>query len=149
MLENVPHPYPPGAAAAFIERVLTGATAEQVWVMDATASGGEEFIGLMGLRPAGEGVVRLGYWVGPPFWGAGYASEAAAALVAAHREAGGGRVEARIVADNDASAKVLENAGFSETGEGAFYSVVMGGMVPHRLFALDLSAPVADAPARA
>jgi RimJ/RimL family protein N-acetyltransferase len=149
MLENVPHPYPPGAAAAFIARVLSGAMEERVWVMDATPSDGAEFIGVIGLRPAEPGIVRLGYWVGPPFWGAGYASEAAGAMVAALREAGVTLIEARVVAHNDASARVLENAGLRETGMAEFYSVVAGGMVPHRLFAADLSAPVADAPARA
>lgn len=145
MLENVPHPYPPGAAAAFIERVLAGATAERVWAMDATPSGGSEFIGVISLRDAGEGAFRLGYWVGPPFWGAGYASEAAAALVDALRAAGAARVEARVIDGNEASARVLTNAGLREVGAGEFFSVAAGRMVAHRLFALDLRAPVMTA----
>ncbi len=149
MVENIPHPYPPGAAAAFIERVRSGATSELVWALDATPSDGAEFIGVIGLRGAGEGVFRLGYWVGPPFWGTGYASEAAVAAVDALAAAGARRVEARIVARNHASARVLENAGLRETGAAELYSVAVGAVLPHRLFARDLAPPVADARARA
>lgn len=137
MLEHVPHPYPPGAAEAFIERTLANHVVGRVWVMDASGIDGPEFIGVISLRPAKTaGVFQLGYWVGPPFWNTGYASEAARAVVAAARAAGATRMEARAVEENDASAHVLLNAGFKETGRGSFFSVARGKMAPHRLFAM-------------
>ncbi|MEX2520845.1 MAG: GNAT family protein [Paracoccaceae bacterium] len=135
MLEHVPHPYPPGAAEAFIARA--DRSAEHVWVMDAAKIDGPEFIGVISVKPKDE-EGRLGYWVGPPFWGTGYASEAALAIVAAATAAGLTRLEARIVVENEPSAHVLVNAGFREAGRGDFYSVARGAMTAHRLFALDL-----------
>lgn len=142
MLEHMPHPYPPGAAEAFIERSLADETAEHVWVMDAQKTDGAEFIGVIGLKRRDP--PSLGYWVGPPFWNTGYASEAAAAVVAAARDAGCARLAARVVAANEASAHVLTNAGFAETGTGEFFGVAAGAMVPHRLFALEFARIGAD-----
>lgn len=138
MLEHVPHPYPPGAAEAFIARASR--SAEHLWVMDATKIDGPEFIGVISLKPKATHA-HLVYWVGPPFWGAGYASEAALAVVAAAAKTGFTRLEGRIVAENEPSAHVLVNAGFKEAGQGDFYSVARGGMTAHRLFALDFEAP--------
>lgn len=141
MLEHVPHPYPPGAAEAFIERAAAMRAAEHVWVMDAGRIDGPEFIGVISLKPGADDAVRrrLGYWVGPPFWNTGYASEAAAAVVGAARAAGAARLDARIASGNEASAHVLINVGFAEVGAEEFYSVARGAMTPHRLFALDFT----------
>ncbi|MEO0359904.1 MAG: GNAT family N-acetyltransferase [Pseudomonadota bacterium] len=135
MLEHLPHPYPPGAAEAFIERVAKGKADEHVWAMDATKIGSAEFVGVIGVKTA-QDPPQLGYWVGPPFWNTGYASEAARAVVAAAREAGAAALDARIVAANEASAHVLTNAGFRETGRAEFFGVAANRMLPHRLFSL-------------
>ncbi len=135
MLESVPHPYPPGAAEAFIATCLKPNAIEHVWVMDAQKIDGPEFVGVIGIRRT-DGAPRVGYWVGPPFWNTGYASEAATAVITAARAAGADTVEARIVAGNEASGHVLINAGFAETGTGEFYGVAAGKMLEHRLFTL-------------
>lgn len=140
MLEHLPHPYPPGAAEAFIERAAKRRADERIWVMDAGRIDGPEFIGVVSLLPdpADAVVRRLGYWVGPPFWNTGYASEAALAVVAAARAAGIARLDARLAAENEASAHVLLNAGFEEAGTAAFFSVVRAEMTPCRVFSIDL-----------
>lgn len=135
MLESVPHPYPPGAAEAFIATSLKPGAVEHVWVMDALKIDGPEFVGVIGIRQT-DGPPRIGYWVGPPFWNTGYASEAAKAVIAAAMAAGAEAVEARIVASNEASGHVLTNAGFTEIGTGEFYGVAAGKMLEHRLFTL-------------
>lgn len=144
MLEFVPHPYPPGAAEAFIERSLKPNTVEAVWIMDAGKIDGAEFIGVIGLKLK-EPDLQLGYWVGPPFWNTGYASEAAKAVVDMIGTTGHQRVTARIVAHNAASGAVLQHAGFVETGRGAFFSVGANAMLDHRLFTLDIAATRATA----
>ena len=135
MLEGMPHPYPPGAAEAFIASSLKPDSVEHVWVMDAMKIDGPEFVGVIGIRRT-DGAPRIGYWVGSPFWNTGYASEAAKAVVGAAKTAGAEMVEARIVSSNEASGHVLTNAGFRETGAGEFYGVAAGKMLEHRLFTL-------------
>lgn len=137
MLTSVPHPYPPGAAEAFIDRSLADATREHVWVMDALKIDGPEFIGAISLK-AKDGAHELGYWVGSPFWNTGYASEAAAGVVKTARRLGAA-VTAQIATANEASAHVLVNAGFAEEGYAEAFSVARGEMVPMRRFTLAAS----------
>ena len=134
MLTSVPHPYPPGAAEAFIERVEAGLAAEHVWAMDATKSEGAEFIGVISVKRTSP--PDVGYWVGPPFWATGYASEAALAVVEAARAAGLDELAAEVFEGNDASAQVLSNAGFAEGEAGRNFSVGRGEMVAVRRFHL-------------
>ena len=133
-LEHVPHPYPDGAAEAFIARSLSAEATEHVWVMDALKIDGPEFIGVIGVKKSAH--LQLGYWVGPPFWNTGYASEAAQAVVGAVRATGAERLTARVVDENEASSHVLVNAGFRETGKADFFVVAAGRALPHRLFTL-------------
>ena len=135
MLARVPHPYPPGAAEAFIERARSGAGGEQVWALDGTPSGATEFLGVVGLRRGDDPAVQaLGYWVGPPAWGLGYASEAVATVLDAVFAAGLAAVEAAVYADNPASRRVLDKLGFVETGQDEAFCPARGVVVPqHRM----------------
>jgi RimJ/RimL family protein N-acetyltransferase len=144
MTALIPHPYPPGAAQAFIEATLSGRRDEEVWAIDATPAGGEELVGIVGFRPAHDDPAdeshggELGYWVGPPYWNAGYATEAVTALVAhLFGPRGIAALEAPVFADNLPSAAVLAKAGFRETGATRIYSVARGEEVPSRVFRLD------------
>ena len=139
MTALIPHPYPPGAAEAFIEATLSGRREEEVWAIDATPVGGEELVGIAGFKPPkGEHDGELGYWVGPPYWNAGYATEAVVALVA-HLLGPRGvpALRAPVFADNLPSAAVLAKAGFRETGSTRIFSVARGEEVPSRVFRLE------------
>lgn len=58
---------------------------------------------------------EFGYWFGRPYWGQGFATEAASAFVS---EAGKlGVLEAGHFVDNPASGRVLTKVGFAYTGE--------------------------------
>ena len=134
MTTSIPHPYPPGAAQAYIEGSLTGRLTEEAWAIDATPSDGEELIGVVAYKPEqGE----LGYWVGPPAWNVGYATEAVRALVA-HLFAARGleRIDATVFADNAASAAVLAKTGFREIGQSSGFSVARGEVAANRVFRL-------------
>ncbi|HEU0222687.1 MAG TPA: GNAT family N-acetyltransferase [Paracoccaceae bacterium] len=137
MTTAIPHPYPPGAAEAFIEAALSGRRNERVWVLDGTRSGGSELIGLISARPREGGEFEIGYWVGPPFWNTGYASEALAALIRPLFAEGARRLTASVFQDNPVSAHVIERAGFARIGRGELHSVARGGMVPTWTYALD------------
>jgi RimJ/RimL family protein N-acetyltransferase len=133
MTTRIPHPYPPGAAEGFIERAQRDDSGEQAWALDATKIDGEEFLGVISLSDTGE----VGYWIGPPFWRTGFASEALAAVVAHHFAHGGGALKAQVFQDNDASAAVLTAAGFHYLGEGEAYSVARAATHPVWTYNLD------------
>ena len=137
MLEQVPHPYPPGAAEAFIRRANTDGRGEIIRALDATPSDGAELVGVVAAKEAGDGVERIGYWVGPPFWNTGLAHEAVAALITDRVAAGAKVLTARVFQDNPGSAKVLTDLGFTYTGETEAYSVARRVMVPSWAYRLD------------
>jgi RimJ/RimL family protein N-acetyltransferase len=74
----------------------------------------------------------LGYWIGEPYWGKGYMSEAARAFIA--------HVFARIADDtlysgaftaNAASLRIQDKVGFTRDGESMFFSKPLGRDTPH------------------
>jgi ribosomal-protein-alanine N-acetyltransferase len=61
--------------------------------------------------------MELGYWLAEPFWGRGLVVEACRAVLAhAFAECGPERMQARVIAGNDASRRVLDKLGFSYEG---------------------------------
>ncbi|MEM9050354.1 MAG: GNAT family N-acetyltransferase [Pseudomonadota bacterium] len=139
MTSSIPHPYPPGAAESFIDASLAGRRAERVWAMDGSPNGASEMIGLVSARAVAPGEEEIGYWVGPPFWNTGYASEALTALIAHFRQTGMQRLHATVFEDNPVSAHVIERAGFAEVGKAAVFCVARGAAVDARLFLCDLT----------
>lgn len=147
MTERIPHPYPPGLAAAFVERVAAGTPDEIGWAIDTAvgADAGDEngLIGTIMLRLDAPpqfkgGSARVGYWLAPAFWGTGYASEALAGVVGFARAAGFATLTARVFQDNPASVKVLMHAGFAYVDDGETYSLARGTMVPTHNYRLAL-----------
>jgi RimJ/RimL family protein N-acetyltransferase len=130
MTTSIPHPYPPGLAESFIERVRAGRTGEVVWALDTGGEAKNGLIGLIAMQRRAAGGADIGYWVAPAFWGAGYALEAVEAVAAHARAEGLAALVAQAFQDNSASIKVLARAGFTYEGDGALYSVARGGMVP-------------------
>ena len=134
MTTAIPHPYPPGAAEAYVEAIEADRSPETVWAIDATPDGGSELVGVISVkRAAGE----IGYWVGPPFWGTGYASEAAL-MVCRYLlvDCSLPKVTAHVLFDNPASQRVLRRVGFRQTGETWLYSVAREMEVPAISFEL-------------
>jgi RimJ/RimL family protein N-acetyltransferase len=77
-----------------------------------------EAIGGIGIHPERMEHPELGYWLGEPYWGKGYATEAAAALIAyAFTEGGLNAICAGHYWDNHASGRVLTKLGFRYTVE--------------------------------
>ncbi len=76
-------------------------------------------IGTCGIRrkPDNDSEGDIGYELAPEFWGRGYATEAAAAMVAyGFSELGLHRISSWCIADNVASARVLEKVGLQLEG---------------------------------
>jgi RimJ/RimL family protein N-acetyltransferase len=150
-MTSLPHPYPPGAAEAFIERALTGRLKEQVWAIDGSPTGAPGFLGVVGLKGAdGDPRRTLGYWLGPAVWGAGYATEAAGAVVdAAFSQTTAEAVGSRVYVDNAASRRVLEKLGFAAVGELEEFNLARGEAVRAIRYRLDRAAWAASSPAAA
>lgn len=102
-------------------------------------------VGSCGLGRRPSGAVEMGYWIGRPHWGRGFATEACGALVDIARALGLARLEGSHFVDNPASGRVLEKLGFQPTGLIApRMSCARGTDAPARLMRLQLSADVAD-----
>jgi RimJ/RimL family protein N-acetyltransferase len=121
MTTSMPHPFSLADAQDFLRRAGAGDPArERVFIIEAP---GEGMVGVVGLHPkplphTGAEAPEVGYWVGRPFWGRGYATEAAEAAVDwAHNAWGKRLVTSGHFADNPASGAVLSKAGFLYTGD--------------------------------
>ncbi len=125
---TIPHPLPPGAAEAFVARMMAGTGSESAWVMDGSASGLAEVLGVISLKAMDRGQSEIGYWVAPAFWNAGFASEAVRALVAAN-PLGSRTIFAEVFQDNPGSARVLTNCGFAYIGDAESFSVARNARV--------------------
>ena len=131
---SIPHPLPPGAAEAFVTRAMGGKSDEDVWVMDGSANGLAEVLGVISLKRMDEtkwdrGQSEVGYWVAPAFWNAGFASDAVRALVGANPQKNR-TIFAEVFQDNPGSARVLTNAGFVYLGDAETFSVARNARVP-------------------
>jgi RimJ/RimL family protein N-acetyltransferase len=74
----------------------------------------DRFKGVMLFKLAPGKAPEVGYWLGEPHWGQGYAAEALTGLLAAVRSLPSfAVVTARVLQANAASVRVLEKAGFS------------------------------------
>jgi [ribosomal protein S5]-alanine N-acetyltransferase len=120
MTALIPHPYPDGAAETFIteQRLAWDLGKEYNYVV--AGSDGELLAGVVGLRPAPAERENLGYWIGRPYWGRGYATAALRAMIAL----GFGlldleKLTASHLARNPASGRVMEKCGMRllATGE--------------------------------
>lgn len=125
----IPHPLPPGATEAYIDRALSPNRDEDVWALDGSAHGLAEVLGVVSLTRIDPGQSEVGYWIGPGFWNTGLASEAVAAIVAANPHAAR-TLFAEVFQDNPGSARVLTHCGFDYLGDAESWSVARGTRVP-------------------
>lgn len=93
----------------------------------------DSFLGLCGVEAGAGGLSEIGYWYGPHAWSRGYATEAAAGLVARlARETGLKALHSGYFHDNPASGAVLRKLGFLPAGWSYRHSIGRGESVRHR-----------------
>ncbi len=127
--QSIPHPLPPGATEGFVARAMSGKGDEDIWVMDGTASGLAEVLGVISLKRMDRGQSEVAYWVAPAFWNSGLASEAVRALVTFNPQRNC-TLFAEVFQDNPVSARVLTNCGFEYLGDAEAFSVARAALVP-------------------
>ena len=119
MLGRLPNPYRVSDAHNFLSNIRTGAINGCTYAITLSESGA--FIGCAGLENRAHGL-EIGYWVGEPYWGRGYATEAAHALVdLAFRATDIDRLTVSCRVTNTASRRVAEKLGFRQYGEAPDY----------------------------
>ncbi len=129
MTTSIPHPVPPGMTEGFVARAMADERDEDVWAMDGHKSGGAEVMGLISLERMDRNQSEVGYWVAPPFWNTGLASDAVQALVEAN-PMDNANMFASVFQDNPASARVLTHCGFEYLGDAESFSVARDAPVP-------------------
>ncbi len=130
---RLPFPYREEHARAFIAILEhnrgDGSAPFSVCLDDGKGS----FIGVCGYgAPEGHIIRELGYWLGEPYWGSGFATEVVSAVVAhaftSHPHVT--EMHADYQVGNHASGAVLRKCGFEIVGEGEAYSLANGKNMP-------------------
>lgn len=104
-LTVVPYPYTSEDAREFLEIAQAGG----VWAICAKG----ELVGVIGLQNH-----EFGYWLGKPYWGKGYMSEAAFAVCEEHFSAPKAMpIYSGYFVENERSAAILRKLGFSNLGK--------------------------------
>jgi [ribosomal protein S5]-alanine N-acetyltransferase len=137
---RIPHPYTQQDAEDQVRRSQGDEDAVRLGVWIEAPS---TFIGGVGLRlELDHRRAELGYWIGVPYWGNGYATEAAGALLEyGFDELKLNRVYASHVPNNPASGKILRKVGMKREGYlrghilkwGEYLDLVLYGMVKEDL----------------
>jgi RimJ/RimL family protein N-acetyltransferase len=129
---RIPHPYRVEDGEQFVAAV-NRQPGEAALVI--TLDGGP--IGICGIELR-EGEAEIGYWLGVPFWGRGYATEAVRALIDhAFGELGHDALVSGARVSNPASRRVLEKCGFQWTGVGLYRIRAISSSAPFDRFRLD------------
>lgn len=118
MTGSIPHPYPQLAAEMWvlINRARWTPQGNQSLVVTDSEGALVGSGGVFRRRP--EADWELGYWIGRPWWGRGYATEIGRALIDfSCATLGATRLVAGHYHDNPASGRVLEKLGFRYTGK--------------------------------
>lgn len=129
MTTSIPHPVPPGMTEAYVTRAMSDERDEHVWAMDGTIAGGSELMGVISLKAMDREQSEVSYWVAPPYWNTGLASDAVQALVEAN-PMNNVTMFASVFQDNPASARVLTHCGFEYLGDAESFSLARDTTVP-------------------
>lgn len=115
-LARAPWPYRVEDARAFIGLARDPVLPD--FLIFTRTQGSPRLIGGVGLNREDNGAVELGYWIARPYWGLGFATEAARAVIdMADHSLRLPELVAGHFLDNPASANVLYKLGFRPTGE--------------------------------
>jgi RimJ/RimL family protein N-acetyltransferase len=130
---RLPHPYTVSDAEFFV-----GYVAQQPRDTNFVITYGGDVLGTVGIDLGNPDVPEVGYWLGVPYWGQGYATEAARAVIDfAFEEFGSNELRAGARVVNPASRRVLEKCGFQWTGVELRKILSLGSSVPVDRFRLD------------
>lgn len=102
-LTPIPWPYDRGDAEEFVNRVEEQRSDHFAITCES------RLIGMMSVQD------HLGYWLGQPYWGHGFATEAGRAVIDYFFDGNADQLRSGYLEGNDASCRVLKKLGFEET----------------------------------
>ncbi len=136
---SLPHPYEDGMAESWIKKQHEDFEAGSIVNFALIRGKDDQLIGSMGLTISSPHLqAELGYWIGLPFWGQGYCTEAARRVIAyGFHTLDLHRICARHMGTNHGSGSVLKKIGMQWEGRqrhqflsfGAFEDCVLYGML--------------------
>ncbi|GAB7129546.1 GNAT family N-acetyltransferase [Silvimonas sp. JCM 19000] len=130
MLVNTPHPYPDGMAEAWVDtHAAHWAQGNALYLAVRDRRDGLMLgcVELHDIQP--DHRAELGYWIAQPYWGHGYATEAAMAMVIyAFEHLQLQRLDATAFARNAPSIRILQRLGFSSEGLRPGYTRSIAGL---------------------
>ncbi|HUV94712.1 MAG TPA: GNAT family N-acetyltransferase [Anaerolineae bacterium] len=115
---NIPHPYEDGMAELWISSHRGASERGELVPLAITLSADGTLIGAisLGLDQSHERA-ELGYWIGAPYWGQGYCTEAARAILGyGFGVLGLHRIHSSHFARNPASGRVMQKLGMTREG---------------------------------
>ena len=137
-LASMPHPFGEEDAAQWVARFkhADGKTRGGYMIL---LRGGEKLIGACGFGPVKDlRLPQLGYWVGEPYWGQGYATEAGWAVIDyVFNKTSIPVLGCGCRVTNHASRRVIDKCGFLYDGLGMMYSRYKDKPVPVLNFSID------------
>jgi ribosomal-protein-alanine N-acetyltransferase len=116
---SIPHPYPEGGAAMWIQGMLEKrAQGDNECSFAILRKADGVLMGAVGIHPYPNGFrAELGYWIGVDYWGQGYMTEAVRRVIQyGFEELGLERIDAWHFAQNPASGRVMQKAGMTFEG---------------------------------
>lgn len=129
-LGSAPYPYSTSDAEDWVMKNPQGWADDTAYVFVATHPS-EGVIGCVGLDLKPMDVWEIGYWVGKPWWGRGYVTEAAAAVMNwAETTMGLTQFASGHFVDNPASGSVLLKLGFEPVGKTELFGRARGHKSP-------------------
>ncbi len=115
---NIPYPYSEKAAIFWLNLANEGFKNGSNLIFGIKLKQDQEFIGGMGLTiHSAFKRAEIGYWLGEPFWGNGYTTEAAKAVINyAFTQLGLNKITSSHYAKNPNSGRVMVNCGMNKEG---------------------------------
>lgn len=116
---TIPHPYPDGGAEEWIRTLGDGYRKGQSVTFAVVRRKDRRLIGAIGLSVhTTHERAELGYWIGLPYWGQGYCTEAARKILHfGFIDLGLNRIHSRHLTRNPASGRVMQKAGMQHEGQ--------------------------------
>ena len=131
---SIPHPYPEGAAAAWIAGHESSDHLQ--WALVRRSD--DELVGTISLCPEPEHRrAEVGYWIGVPYWNEGYATEALRAVLRfGLAELELNRIYAHHFTRNPASGRVMEKGGMQHEGRRRRHTLKDGEFLDSESYAM-------------